>query len=153
MGLDRQLKELIDDAANYGVPPEAIEQAIAPVLRLFAEQLQHSEYFIWQNLDEDWVLTTIANPKLKQNKNVIYAFVSVKDAMRASGKSDSDLIAASIPIVQLLFRLFSLQEVDSIIFLENSYNLNQGVEIERNHLSQLIQQQIQQLNKIPPDIA
>ena len=153
MELDRQLEILINDAANYGVPPVAIEKAIAPVLKMFANQLQHLEYYILQNLEEDWVLTTITNPKSNQSKNVIYGFVSVKDAAKFSGKTNPDLIAMSIPIAQLLFRLFSLQEVDSIIFLENSQNLNQGVEVERQHISELIQQQIQQLNNIPPDIA
>ncbi len=153
MTLDRQLEVLINDAANYGVPPVVIEKAIAPVLKMFATQLQHLEYYILQNLEEDWVLTTITNPQLQQNKNVIYAFVSVQDAARFSGKSDPNLIAMSIPIAQLLFRLFSLQEVDSIIFLEASHNLSQGVEIEREHLSELIQQQIKQLSSVPPDIA
>ena len=153
MELDRQLQILIDDAADYGVSPVAIEKAIAPVLKMFASQLQHLEYYILQNLEEDWVLTTITNPKSNQNKNVIYGFASVKDAASFSGNINPDLIAMSIPIAQLLFRLFSLQEVDSIIFLENSQNLNQGVEIERQHLLELIQQQIQQLNDIPPNIA
>ncbi|MCC0175752.1 hypothetical protein I4641_02000 [Waterburya agarophytonicola K14] len=153
MELDRQLQVLIDDAASYGVPPVAIKKAIAPVLRLFANKLQHWEYYILQNLENDWVLTTITNPQLKQTKNVIYAFVSVQDAAAFGGKTNPDLIAMPIGIAQLLFRLFSLQQVDSIIFLENSPNFNQGVEIERSHLSELIQQQIQQLNNIPPDLA
>jgi hypothetical protein len=156
MELNRQLEVLINDAANYGVEPLAIERAIAPVLKLFAAQLQHLHYYILQNLEEDWVLTTISNPQLQpdqQDKRVIYAFVSVQDAAIFGGKANPDLIAMSIPVAQLLFRLFSLQQVDSIIFLENSQNLTQGIEVKREHLSQLIQQQIKQLNNIPPDIA
>ena len=153
MELDRQLKLLIEDAADYGIPPIAIEKAIAPVLKMFASRLQHLEYYVLQNLEGDWVLTTITNPQLKQTKNVIYAFVSVPDAAKFAGKSNPDLIAMSIPITQLLLRLFSLQQVDSIIFLENSQNLNQGTEIARKRLSDSIQQQIVQLNNIPPNIA
>ena len=153
MDLERQLAELIEDAANYGVPPVVIEKAIAPVLRQFANQLQHSEYYILQNLEQDWVLTTIANQKLKQEKKVIYAFVSVQDAATFQGPTKSDLIAMPIPVAQLLFRLFSLQQVDSVIFLENSLNLTQGVEIKREQLSLLIKQQIQQLGGTPPNLA
>ena len=153
MELDRQLEVLINDAANHGVPPVAIEKAIAPVLKMFASQLQYLQYYVLQNMSEDWVLTTITNAKLKQNKNVIYAFVSVKDAATFSGKTNSDIIAMPIPIAQLLFRLFSLQQVDSIIFLEDSRNLDRGVEIKREHLSKLIQQQIEQLKIVPPDLA
>lgn len=153
MTLEQQLQLIIHDAANYGVPSSVVEKAIAPVLKVFAEQLQHLEYFVLQNLAEDWVLTTIANPQLQQSKKVIYAFISVQDAATFQGTANADLIAMPIDVVQLLFRLFSLQEVDSIIFLENSPNLNHGVEIERDRLSQLIRQQIEQLGKIPPNIA
>jgi hypothetical protein len=153
MTLEQQLQLIIDDAANYGVPSLVVEKAIAPVLKAFAEQLQHLEYYVLQNLAEDWVLTTIANPQLQQSKKVIYAFISVQDAATFQGTANADLLAMPIDVVQLLFRLFSLQEVDSIIFLENSSNLNHGVEIERDRLSQLIRQQIEQLGKIPPNIA
>lgn len=153
MTLEQQLQLIIDDAANYGVHSSVVESAIAPVLKVFAEQLQHLEYYILQNLAEDWVLTTIANPQIQQSKKVIYAFISVQDAATFQGTANADLIAMPIDVVQLLFRLFSLQEVDSIIFLDNSLNLNHGVEIKRDRLSQLIRQQIEQLGKIPPNIA
>ena len=151
MKLDRQLEIIVNDAANYGVPAVVIERAIAPVLKLFAEQLQCLEYYILQNIEQDWVLTTIANPQVQQDKKVIYAFKSLKDAATFHGSSN--LMAMPIPIAQLLFRLFSLQQVDSIIFLEDSLNLNRGVEIERNHISILIREQIKQLNNNPPHIA
>ncbi|HEY9771415.1 MAG TPA: hypothetical protein V6C71_23465 [Coleofasciculaceae cyanobacterium] len=153
MNLEQQLEIIIKDAANYGVPTIVIEQAIAPVLKLFADQLQHLEYYVLQNLAEDWVLTTITNPQLKQDKKVIYAFVSVQDAATFQGKINPDLIAMPIFVIQLLFRLFSLQQVDSIIFLEDSQNFNRGTEIKRDRLSELIHQQIKQLGSIPPNIA
>ena len=153
MELDRQLEIIINEAANYDVPPIVVEKAIAPVLKIFAQQLQFLEYYVLQNLAEEWVLTTITNPQLKQTKNVIYAFASVRDAATFSGKTNSDLIAMPIPVAQLIFKLFSLQQVDSIIFLEDSQNLDRGIEVERSHLLQLIQQQIQQLNNLPPDLA
>lgn len=153
MNLEQQLKTIINDAANYGVPTIVVEKAIAPVIELFVAQLDRLEYYILQNIAEEWVLTTITNPQLKQERQVIYAFVSVQDAATFQKKLDPDLIAMPIPIVQLLFRLFSLQQVDSIIFLEDSHNLDRGVEIKRELLSQLIQQQIEQLTQIPPDLA
>ena len=152
MELDRQIEISIDDAANYGIPPIVIERAIAPVLKLFAEQLQHTEYYVLQNLEESWVLTTIANPQLKQQKKVIYAFISVRDAA-ISSKNTPDAIAAPIGIVQLLLRLLALEQVDSIIFLEDSRNLNRGIEIKRDHLLKAIEAQIARLKQIPPHIA
>ena len=153
MDLEQQLAEIINNASDYGVPPMVIEKAIAPVIKLFVTQLKHLEYYVLQNLAEDWVLTTIANPQLNQSKKVIYAFVSVRDAATFQGQTNPDLIAMPITVTQLLFRLFSLQQVDSIIFLEDSQNLNRGIEIKRDHLAELIRQQIVQLNQTPPNIA
>ena len=152
MNLEQQLEVIIKDAANYNVPPVVVERAIAPVLGSIASQLKHLEYYILQNLAEDWVLTTISNRKLNREQRVIYAFSSVRDAA-TQGKTNSDLIAMPISIIQLLFRLFSLQEVDSIIFLEDSQNLNRGVEVKRELIVSAIEQQIGQLNNTPPDIA
>ena len=149
--LEQQLQQIIDDAVNYGVSPVVVELAIAPVIKAYAQQLKKLEYYVLQNLEGDWVLTTINNPKLQQSKQVIYAFVSVKDAA-LRGKSNPELAAAPISVVQLLFRLSSLQMVDSMIFLEDSQNLNRGVEIERDRLFQQIRQQIQQL-QTPPNLA
>lgn len=153
MDIEQQLQEIIDDAPNYGVPQEVVSKAIAPVLRSCAAQLQHLEYYVLQNLDSDWVLTTLANPKLQQEKRVIYAFVSVQDAAVFQKRQNPDLIAMPISVVQLLFRLFSLQQVDSIIFLDNSLDLEQGVEVRRDLLAEAITNQIKQLKQPPSNFA
>ena len=152
MTLEQQLQIIIDDAANYGVSPVVVAKAIAPVLKSFATQLKKLEYYILQNLENEWVLTTIVNPQL-QEKRVIYAFTSVRDAANFQGKDNLDLAAVPISVVQLLFRLFSLQQVDSIIFFDEPQNFKRGVEISRSQLSLSIKQQIELLNKTPPDIA
>jgi hypothetical protein len=153
MNLEEQLKILIDDAPEYGVPAIVVRKAISPVLELFARQLSCTEYYVLQNLDSDWVLTTIVNSQLQQEKQVIYAFKTVGDAAADRDRNNPDLIAVPIPITHLLFRLFSLQQVDSLIVLEDSPSSNQGVEIRRDRLSALIQQQIQQLTQPPSNIA
>ena len=152
MTLEQQLQIIIDDAANYGVSPVVVAKAIAPVLKSFATQLKKLEYYILQNLENEWVLTTIVNPQL-QEKRVIYAFTSVRDAANFQGKDNLDLAAVPISVVQLLFRLFSLQQVDSIIFFDEPQNFKRGVEISRSQLSLSIKQQIELLNKTPTDIA
>ena len=152
MELDQQLKSLIQEAANYDVPTRVMKEAIAPVLKSLATQLQHEQYYIIQNLESDWVLTTITNPQSKQEKKVIYAFATVKHAA-IEGKANRDLIAAPISVVELLFRLFSLQQVDSIIFMIDPSNPNKGVEIRRDRFLDLIQQRIGQIDRTPPNIA
>ena len=153
MDIEQQLKLLTVDAASHGVPVVVMERAIAPVLKMLATQLQHDEYYVLQNLESEWVLTTIENAKLKQQKKVIYAFVTVRDAMTFQGKNNPDLIAAPISVIQLLFRLFSLHQADSIIFMNNSSDLNNGIEVKGDRLRNLIQQQIEKLQQNPPYIV
>ena len=152
MKLEQQLKYLVTDAASHGVPVVVMETAIVPVLKMLATQLEHDEYYILQNVESNWVLTTISNAKLKQQKKEIYAFITVQDAA-IGAKSDSNLIAAPIPVTQLLFRLFSLHQVDSIIFMNNSSDLNNGIEVKRDRFLDLIQQQIKKLKQTSPYIA
>ncbi|MBE9167843.1 hypothetical protein IQ238_10030 [Pleurocapsales cyanobacterium LEGE 06147] len=154
MELEQQLKILIDDASNYGVSPLVMQRAITPVLALLAQQLDHVEYYVLQNLEEDWILTTIRNQaQPEREKKVIYAFATLQDAATFQGSADPNILAVSLPVTHILFKLFPLQQVDSIIFLKTPGNLQSGTEIERAKLQLLIQQQIQQLNKIPPNIA
>ena len=45
MELEQQLQTLIKDAAEFGIAPIVLQQAVAPVLKLLAQQLNHLEYF------------------------------------------------------------------------------------------------------------
>ena len=153
MKLEQQLQEIVNEAPEHGVPSEVVEQAILPVLMSCAKQLQKLEYFVIQNLSGDWILTTLTNPSINQEKRVLYAFVSVQDAAKFQGKDDPDLIAVPISIIQLLFRLFSLQQVDSLIFFEDSDNFNQGQEIQREQLVDSMMSQIKQLKQNESNIA
>ncbi|AFZ34668.1 hypothetical protein Sta7437_1092 [Stanieria cyanosphaera PCC 7437] len=154
MELEQQLQTLTKDAAELGIAPIVIEKAVAPVLKLLAQQLNHLEYFVLQNFSQDWVLITIKNnQETSQEKRVIYAFTTVKDAATFQGSDDPDILAVPIPVTHLLFELFSVQQIDSIIFFDTPGNLTQAVEIQRDRLDGLIFQQIQQLQQIPPDLA
>ncbi|MEM9273658.1 MAG: hypothetical protein AAGA80_11940 [Cyanobacteria bacterium P01_F01_bin.143] len=148
MDLDQQLQILIDNAPNYGVPALVIEKAIAPVLKMFAEQLKFSEYYILHNATEDWVMFHLKNdPQQDSEKTVIYAFTSYQDAMRFNQKPDEEILASSLPTTHILFRLFSVKQIDSIIFFNEVENLTQGTELRRKDLQNSIQEQLQKLTK------
>ena len=150
MELKQQLQVLVDEAAEYGIAPAIIEKAIAPVFEVVARQLQHLEYYVLQNLSEDWVISVISNDD--REKKVIYAFTTVRDAKFKIGQ-ESDVVAISLPVVQILFRLFSVGQIDSIIFFDRSANTSGGVELKRRDLQNSLQQQLQQLKATPSDIA
>ncbi|MCU0534819.1 MAG: hypothetical protein MUD14_13080 [Hydrococcus sp. Prado102] len=150
MKLDRQLQILIEEAPQQGISTVVIEKGVTPVLRAFASQLQHLEYYVLQNREGDWIVSAIANiEKPQQQKQVIYAFSTSQDAIHAQANSNLQLKNVSVPVAHLLFQLFALEGVDSLIFLETPNNLEKGIEIPRISLQQSIQQQLQRLKNTP----
>lgn len=158
MKLKKQLQILIKDAPKYGVSSEIMKRGVIPIIQTLAHQLKHLEYYIAQDREGSWLITTLANRhNLDQEKTVIYAFPSLASALNFSGESNSNIVPKAIPIADLLFQLFALKSVDSIIFLDSGNNLNRGKEINKEVLQNLIKNQIlsSKLNKtfIPPNLA
>ncbi len=155
MDLQAQIRSLIDDAPQDGITPQLIT-AIAPVLEAIAQKLRHTQYYILQDLESRWVLTTLSNRKTPEvQKHVIYAFPTLEDvSLHSSTGLDAQVTALQVPVTHILFQLIALEPVDSIIFLEIPGTTDNGVEIRRDELQQLIQQQLRQKpSQIPPDIA
>ncbi|MBD2461112.1 hypothetical protein H6G89_08660 [Oscillatoria sp. FACHB-1407] len=156
MDIQQQIKTLIDNAPQDGTTPAAIE-AIAPALKLIAEQLKHPEYYILQTLEQNWVMTTLSHRTQPDvSKNVIYAFPTLKDATAAPYAKDPQVISIPVPVIHILFQMVAMQTVDSIVFFENSGNTSAGTEVTRQDLQNLIQvhlQKMQGTQSVPPNIA
>ncbi len=157
MDLEAQIQLLIDNAPRDGITPNLIA-AIAPALRAIAQKLRYSQYYILQNSESSWVLTTLsnrANPGLE--KRVIYAFPTIQDVSLISPAGlDPQMLAKIIPVTHILFQLVALEPVDSIVFLETPGKTTHTVEIRRTDLEKLMQKQLRQQRspkQIPPDIA
>lgn len=157
MDLEAQIQLLIDNAPRDGITPNLIA-AIAPALRAIAQKLRHSQYYILQNSESSWVLTTLSNltnPGLE--KRVLYAFPTIQDVSLISPAGlDPQMLAKIIPVTHILFQLVALEPVDSIIFLETPGKTTHTVEIRRTELEKLMQKQLRQQRspkQIPPDIA
>lgn len=157
MDLQAQIQLLIDNAPKDGVTPQLIA-SIAPALIAIASELRYPQYYIPQNLEEDWVFTTLSNrtnPELE--KRVIYAFPTIQDIpVTLSAGLDPQVILAPILVTHLLFQLLALDPVDSIVFFETPGTTTKTKEIKRVQLQKFIHEQLQQMrshNSIPPDIA
>ncbi|WGV28767.1 hypothetical protein [Halotia branconii] len=157
MDLERQIQLLIDNAPQDGITPNLVT-AISPVLSAIAQRLRHSQYYILQNSESEWVLTTLsnrANPGLE--KHVIYAFSTIQDvSLIPSAGLDPQIVAKPLPVTHILFQLVALEPVDSIVFLETPGQTTHTVEVKRDELQKLMQQQVKQqqkLKQVPPDIA
>ncbi|MGA9377809.1 MAG: hypothetical protein WBV73_03315, partial [Phormidium sp.] len=102
MDLDQQIQVLIDSAPTDGRIPQAM-QAIAPALKLVASQLEHSQYYVLQTLDEAWVLTTFSNPEQPQEtKQILYAFPTLQDVTTLE---DPEVMAIPVPVTHILFQM------------------------------------------------
>jgi hypothetical protein len=157
MDLEAQIQLLIDNAPQDGVTPQ-IMVSIAPVLIAIAQKLNHYQYFILQNFEQDWVLTTLsnrANPGIE--KQVIYAFPTIQDVSLISDDGrDPHLLPTLMDVTQILFQLVALKPVHSIVFIETPGNITNTVEVRRSQLERLIQQRLQEFKGkkiIPPNIA
>lgn len=142
MKLQKQLHILADEAPQYGIPSEIMQKAVIPVVGAFAQKLRHETYYILQNQAGDWLITTLSHrhhPELE--KKVIYAFSRSQDA----AKSQNTAISVAIPVTHLLFQLFALGQIDSIIFMDKQGNLNDGIEISRAALQNSLQHQLKQV--------
>ena len=157
MNLQAQIQSLIDNAPQDGITPQLIA-AIAPALTKIAQKLRFSEYYILQNPEQEWVLTTLSkssNPQLQ--KQVIYAYPTLQDVSTTSGVGlDPQMIAAPIGVIEILFQIMALEPVDSIIFFDSPGTTTNAVEIERTRVQSMIESSLQQnpyQTNIPPDIA
>jgi hypothetical protein len=141
MNIEQQLQILIDQAPQDGTTPEVITHAVNPVLQKFAAELQHLDYFVHQSTGGNWLLTTLSNRKNPNlEKKVIYAFSAPEDGEQFAGdRPDPDLTLQRIPVTHILFQLFALQQLDSIVFMETAGNTSQGIEVHRQDLQDAIQ--------------
>lgn len=154
MKLEQQLEIIIKDAPKYGVPSVVMLQAVIPVLRNYGKQLQDQEYYILQTSEQELLLNTLSNlaqPNLE--KQVIYAFATVKDALNFSQKSEQKVYPQPIFVADLLFQLFALKPADSLIFVEKS---TKQIEVSRLELQGLIEKNLANMVKsgnVPPNFA
>jgi hypothetical protein len=157
MDLDRQIQVLIEQAPQDGVTPQGVA-AVAPVLKLLASRLRHTDYFVLQTQERDWVVTTLSSRQQPEvEKNVLYAFATFTDATNFQQSPSGEIVGLPVPIVHILFQLLAMDTVDSLIIFDRPGNLVSGTEIRCQDLQNLIQIQIGQqrppASNLPPDIA
>ncbi|ACK70769.1 conserved hypothetical protein [Gloeothece citriformis PCC 7424] len=146
MKLKKQLQSLIKEAPEHGVSSIVMEKAITPVLSAFAKQLTHPKYYLITNVDGNWLLTTLSHQERpEQEKTVIYAFATPEDARTFQKNTISKLKIIAIPVTHLLFQVFAIKKIDSIIFLPTPGNLEKGIEISGLELQNTIKKQLQEI--------
>jgi hypothetical protein len=154
MNLEEQIKKLIDGAPDMESRKSVME--IAPILQQAAATLPQTTYYICQSQQGESVITTLRHHRQPDLEiKVIYAFIRTEDITKFDGGSLAIESAVEVPVIQLLFYLLAFPEIDRIVFLNNSQNLDIGKEISRQSLEDSIEQMLQQAPKaqLPPDIC
>jgi hypothetical protein len=154
MDIDQQLQLLLEEAPQYGISPDQMQMIVA-ILKALASRLQHSQYYILQNLDQNWVMTTLKHrTDTQRTKNVVYAYPSLEAVKASVATSDLQIVALPLPVTQILFQLLAMEPIDSIIFYETPNPDQAGIEISRPMLRSAIEQYLRgKRTAIPPDIA
>lgn len=146
MDLQQQFNNLINEAPKYGVPAPIMELGVVPILKIYGEQLTHQQYYLRQTLNDNLVMTVLTNKDYPEiEKKVIYAFPSLKDADRFQKSEDANVITKAFPTGQILFQMFTMKEVDSIIFVDKPTDLKQTKEINCKDIQNSIQKQLKNL--------
>jgi hypothetical protein len=154
MNLEEQIKKLIDGAPDLE-SRKSVEE-IAPILQQAAEALPQTTYYICQSQQGESVITTLRHHRQPELEiKVIYAFVRTEDISQFDHGSLINESAVEVPVIQLLFYLLAFPEVDRVVFINNSQNLDLGKEISRQSLEDSIEQRLQQPPKsqLPPDVC
>ncbi|NJK35382.1 MAG: hypothetical protein HC919_10770 [Oscillatoriales cyanobacterium SM2_2_1] len=147
--LQRQAEALVQNAPDDGVTSGAV-QLVAGVLRVIAQRLTHTQYFLLQNRETQWLTHTLGNRQNPEiEKTIVYAYSGGTAANLERLKLNSgELVVVEYPVLEILFRLLSLREVDGVVFFEQATEVKSGVEVNRLDVEQLCAQQVQRAKAI-----
>jgi hypothetical protein len=154
MNLEEQVKKLIDGAPDPKSRKSVLE--IAPILQQVAATLPQTTYYICQSQEGESVITVLKHNRQPELEiSVIYAFMNTEDISKFDSGSLTNQSAVEVPVIQLLFYLLAFPEIERVIFLNNSQNLDIGKELSRQSLEDSIEQKLQQAPKsqLPPDVC
>lgn len=157
--LDRQADLLIQSTPDDETASAV--SLIASVLKAIAKNLRHTIYFVIQDIEGGWLLTPLSNhdnPELE--KTTIYAYCDRTPANIDRLKlNDANLECAEYNVIEMLFRLIGMKQVDSIVFFDRATDTQHGIEIVRSDIEALCEKQIkraqfglQKLNEVKNNI-
>ncbi|MDX2256375.1 MAG: hypothetical protein NW214_12740 [Pseudanabaenaceae cyanobacterium bins.39] len=140
--LDQQVTLLVESTPD--IETASAVNLIASVLKAIAQNLKYTSYFVIQDLEGGWLLTPLSNhdnPELE--KVTIYAYCNQTAAnIERLRLNDENLICGQYNIIDMLFRLIGMKQVDSIVFFDHATDTQQGIEVGRMDIEKLCEKQI-----------
>jgi hypothetical protein len=144
MTLTQQIQNLVEAAP---ADLQTSISALAPALEQAAIDLKYLQYCIGVSSTGQWIATTLQNRQSQQEIKVVYCFAKVADLEVFYQKA---LASAELPVIDLLFQLTALDEVDRLVFLDSA-DSSRGKNISKLDLQRSIEQQLKSAAALPPD--
>jgi hypothetical protein len=136
--LASQVQALIHDAPSDGQTKQIVE-IVANTLALLAKKhLNASHYYIVQDASGAWLKSTLSHRTQSiVEKTAIFVFSTIEDASKDGSLRQNDRLSPQkIPVIDLLFRFWTLNLSDSLIF--DFHDQTGSVEISRAQISEAL---------------
>jgi len=122
MDLTSQIKALVDDAPTDDGTKQLVENISIALAQWVSANLSHSHYYIIQDPSGAWIKSTLLHrTQSVGEKTAIFIFSSSEDVAREiDGLQNIQVFPEKIPVIELLFRFWTLNLSDSLIVNEGS---------------------------------
>ena len=144
MTLTQQIHNLVEAAP---ADLQTSIAALAPALAQVAIELKHLQYCVGVNATGQWIATTLQHRQSQQEIKVIYCFAQVAELQAFYQEA---LTAAALPVIDLLFQLTALDEIDRLVFFDGA-DTSQGIPVNKLDLQRSIEQHLRSIATLPPD--
>ncbi len=145
MTLTQQIQNLVEAAP---ADLQTSIAALAPALEQAAIDLKHLQYCVGVSATGQWIATTLQNRQSQQEIRVVYCFAKVADLQVFYQEA---LASAELPVIDLLFQLTALNEIDRLVFFDSA-DTSQGRNVSKLDLQRSIELQLKSAAALPPNL-
>ena len=143
MDLTSQIKALVDDAPTDDGTKQLVENVAIALAQWVKVNLKHSHYYLIQDVSGAWIKSALVHrTQSVGEKTAIFIFSSPEDvAKEMDSLQDIQVSQEKIPIIELLFRFWTLNLSDSLVVKEGDSTTRMMREIIRSDLDTAIRGQ------------
>ena len=142
MDLTSQIKALVDDAPAEDGTKQIVENVAIALAQWVNANLSHSHYYLIQDGSGAWIKSTLVHrTQSVGEKATIFIFSESEDAAKEiDSLKDIQVFREKIPVIELLFRFWTLNLSDSLVVNEGGVTTRRMREITRSDLDAAIRE-------------
>ena len=140
MDLTSQIESLVDDAPADDGTKQLVENVAIALAQWVNANLSHSHYYLIQDGSGAWIKSTLIHrTQSVGEKTAIFIFSSSEDiAKEIDSFQNIQVFPEKIPVIELLFRFWTLNLSDSLVVNEGGVTTRVMREITRSDLDTAI---------------